>query len=81
MFFSLTVGGHPCKYVKLTPSLFFQASGNQISSLEGLERQLGDKKDLETIYLEHNPVQRTEGTAYRRKISLALPQLKQIDAT
>lgn len=36
---------------------------------------------LETIYLEHNPVQRDLGAAYRRKIQLEMPQLKQIDAT
>lgn len=35
---------------------------------------------LATVYLEGNPAQRTEGTAYRRKVMLALPQLSQIDA-
>jgi len=32
------------------------------------------------VYLEHNPVQRSEGAAYRRKIMLLLPQIQQIDA-
>lgn len=36
---------------------------------------------LETIYLEGNPCQQVESTSYRRKIMLALPQVKQIDAT
>ena len=58
-----------------------QASGNKITSLLDLEPQLANKKSLETVYLEQNPVQQTEGSAYRRKIILALPQLKQIDAT
>ncbi|PAV16652.1 hypothetical protein PNOK_0827200 [Pyrrhoderma noxium] len=57
------------------------ASGNQITALTDLKSQLGDKQDLETIYLENNPVQRAEGSAYRRKIGLELPQVKQIDAT
>ena len=58
-----------------------QASGNKITTLEDLAPQLADKESLETVYLEHNPVQRTEGAAYRRKIILSLPQLKQIVAT
>ncbi|KAG1794750.1 uncharacterized protein BJ212DRAFT_1291751 [Suillus subaureus] len=36
---------------------------------------------LETIYLESNPCQQAEGTGYRRRIMLTLPQVKQIDAT
>jgi len=36
---------------------------------------------LETIYLEGNPCQQAEGASYRRKIMIALPQVKQIDAT
>lgn len=36
---------------------------------------------LETVYLEGNPVQASEGTAYRRKIILMLPQISQLDAT
>ncbi|KAL5526892.1 SDS22 [Sanghuangporus sanghuang] len=59
----------------------FWASNNKITTLLDLAPQLRRKKALETVYLEGNPVQRTEGAAYRRKISLALPQLKQIDAT
>lgn len=36
---------------------------------------------LETVYLEGNPAQRTEGAGYRRKVKLALPQVAQVDAT
>ena len=58
-----------------------QASGNLIDTLRDLEPQLAHIKSLETIYLEGNPVQKSEGTAYRRKIMIALPDIKQIDAT
>ncbi|GAA5969754.1 hypothetical protein JCM11641_008032 [Rhodosporidiobolus odoratus] len=37
--------------------------------------------NLTTIYLEHNPLQKTFATAYRRKIMLECPQVRQIDAT
>lgn len=36
---------------------------------------------LETVYLEGNPAQKKEGTGYRRKVQLALPQIQQLDAT
>lgn len=58
-----------------------QASGNKISNLRALDTQLAHLSKLETVYLEHNPCQRNDITGYRRKIMLALPQLKQIDAT
>jgi protein phosphatase 1 regulatory subunit 7 len=56
-------------------------NGNKISTLTDLDPQLRHISTLETIYLEANPVQASEGANYRRKIMLALPQLKQIDAT
>ncbi|KAG6917007.1 hypothetical protein DXG01_004272 [Tephrocybe rancida] len=56
-------------------------NGNEIPDLTGLEPQLGGIKTLETLYLEANPCQKKDMTGYRRKIMLALPQLKQIDAT
>ncbi|KAF9468131.1 hypothetical protein BDZ94DRAFT_844706 [Collybia nuda] len=56
-------------------------NGNQIPDLQGLEPQLGKLSTLETLYLEANPCQAKDMTGYRRKIMLALPQLKQIDAT
>jgi len=54
---------------------------NKISSLDDLEPQLKRISTLETIYLEGNPVQAAEGVNYRRKVTLALPQVKQLDAT
>ncbi|KAF5371855.1 hypothetical protein D9615_009562 [Tricholomella constricta] len=56
-------------------------NGNQIPDLTALEPKLGAIKSLETLYLEANPCQTKDMTGYRRKIMLALPQLKQIDAT
>lgn len=54
---------------------------NKIPDLRDLEPQLSKHKQLETIYLEGNPCQKAEGVNYRRKIMLALSQVKQIDAT
>lgn len=62
-------------------SYFSQINNNLILTLQGLEPQLKDISTLETIYLEGNPVQAKEGTHYRRKIILALPQIQQLDAT
>ncbi|KAG6810487.1 hypothetical protein H0H92_011667 [Tricholoma furcatifolium] len=59
----------------------FWINGNKIPDFTGLEPQLGAIKSLETLYLEANPCQKSDMTGYRRKIMLALPQLKQIDAT
>ncbi|CEL55522.1 hypothetical protein RSOLAG1IB_01534 [Rhizoctonia solani AG-1 IB] len=59
----------------------FWASDNQIATLNDLERELGGIKTLSTIYLERNPCEKDDPTGYRRKIMLALPQVKQIDAT
>jgi hypothetical protein len=57
-----------------------QLNQNKISTLQTLEPQLGSISTLETVYLEGNPCQKAD-VNYRRKIMLALPQLKQIDAT
>ncbi|KAH9481434.1 Coiled-coil domain-containing protein 174 [Psilocybe cubensis] len=56
-------------------------NGNKIPDLSSLEPELRGISTLETLYLEHNPCQKNDMTGYRRKIQLALPQLKQIDAT
>jgi len=58
-----------------------QASYNQISDLRALDTQLRPLPNLETVYLEGNPCQTNDRAGYRRKIMLALPQVKQIDAT
>lgn len=69
-------------YVVLhSPTYLFQMNGNQIPDLQALERELSSIKSLSTLYLEGNPCQQNDMTGYRRKIMLALPQLKQIDAT
>lgn len=64
-------------------STFFQtqANGNQFSSYDDVETQLGNKKKLETVYLEGNPLQKNDPSNYRRKIKLLLPTIAQIDAT
>ncbi|KAK2462979.1 hypothetical protein APHAL10511_005031 [Amanita phalloides] len=56
-------------------------NNNKIPDLHALERELRSVTTLETLYLEGNPCQLSDMTGYRRKIMLALPQLKQIDAT
>ncbi|TIA75633.1 hypothetical protein E3P92_00768 [Wallemia ichthyophaga] len=57
------------------------ANSNQIDNLDGVESQLQHIQSLHTIYLEHNPIQHSLNTSYRRKLKILLPQLKQIDAT
>lgn len=61
----------------------FWANSNAIEDLHHIDEQLGVARmpHLNTVYFELNPVQRKEGAAYRRKLILALPQVKQIDAT
>ena len=56
-------------------------NGNKIPDLLTLEEELGSLSTLTTIYLEGNPCQLDNMSGYRRKVMLALPQLKQIDAT
>ena len=57
------------------------ASSNLILSFEEVERELADKKELKTVYLEMNPLQLKNPALYRNKIRLALPQIQQIDAS
>ncbi|GAA6001955.1 hypothetical protein JCM10207_003010 [Rhodosporidiobolus poonsookiae] len=57
----------------------FWANDNALTSLPVLPPS--SHPNLSTIYLEHNPVQKTLGAAYRRKIMLECPQVGQIDAT
>lgn len=58
-----------------------QANDNRIPDLNDLGPQLSKHEKLETIYLEGNLCQKAEGVNYRRKVMLALPIVKQIDAT
>lgn len=57
------------------------ASYNQIGDFTEVEKVLKDKEDLTTVYFEGNPLQLRGPALYRNKVRLALPQLKQIDAT
>lgn len=57
------------------------ASSNLILSFEEVERELADKKELNTVYFEMNPLQLKNPVLYRNKIRLALPQIQQIDAS
>ncbi|WFC98944.1 protein phosphatase regulatory subunit Sds22 [Malassezia yamatoensis] len=61
----------------------FWGNDNRIQDLNHLDQFLGPKlmPDLETVYLEGNPGQKAEGANYRRKISLMLHQIDQLDAT
>lgn len=61
--------------------MLLQINDNKITTLEDIEPQLKHIETLETIYLERNPVQASEGAAYRRKLILLLPQIQQLDAT
>ena len=46
-----------------------------------MEAQLKDKEKLETVYFEGNPLQLRQPALYRNKVRLALPQVRQIDAS
>ena len=57
------------------------ASSNQLALFEEIETELADKKDLNTVYFEGNPLQLRNPALYRNKVRLALPQIQQIDAS
>lgn len=57
------------------------ASSNQFASFEEVERELRDKEELTTVYFEGNPLQLRSPALYRNKVRLAIPQIKQIDAS
>lgn len=57
------------------------ASNCLLKSFEEIEKQLKDKEELETVYFEGNPLQKAQMALYRNKVKLALPQVKQIDAS
>jgi protein phosphatase 1 regulatory subunit 7 len=46
-----------------------------------VERELGGKKALTTVYFEGCPLQLRGPAVYRNKVRLALPQVLQIDAS
>ncbi|EDO16114.1 hypothetical protein Kpol_1001p26 [Vanderwaltozyma polyspora DSM 70294] len=59
------------------------ASFNKVDqTFESLGEELGKLPNLETIYLEANPIQRNNEISYRRKLMMNLgPSLQKIDAT
>ncbi|KAF2448176.1 L domain-like protein [Karstenula rhodostoma CBS 690.94] len=59
----------------------FWASNCQLSDFNEVEKQLGDKEELETVYFEGNPLQKSQPVLYRNKVRLALPKIRQIDAS
>lgn len=56
------------------------ASNNKLESFEEVEKELGGKEKLETVYFEGNPLQRKQPVLYRGKVRMALPRVRQIDA-
>ncbi|EZG57883.1 protein phosphatase 1 regulatory subunit sds22 [Gregarina niphandrodes] len=54
-------------------------NGNDIQELEEV-RKLSTLVNLDTIYLEHNPIKDQLGPGYRQAVLDILPNLKQIDA-
>jgi protein phosphatase 1 regulatory subunit 7 len=57
------------------------ASSNKLADFREVERELADKENLETVYFEMNPLQLAGPAVYRNKVRLALPLVKQIDAS
>ena len=56
----------------------FWANSCQVGNFKEVEKLIPNS-GLQTVYFEHNPIQKDP--QYRRKIKLALPSLTQIDAT
>lgn len=59
----------------------FWASDCRLESFEEIGRELADKAALTTVYFEGNPLQRRQPVLYRGKVRMAVPQVRQIDAT
>ena len=57
------------------------ASSNMLHSFEEIETELKDKERLTTVYFEANPLQFQSPALYRNKVRMALPQVRQIDAS
>ena len=57
------------------------ASSNLLDSFEEVEEQLRDKKELNTVYFEANPLQLRGPAVYRNKVKLALPNIEKVDAS
>ena len=61
-----------------------QFNDNSVGSWDEVQA-LASLKKLETVYLERNPIyfdsSKQQDPSYRRKVMLALPWVRQIDAT
>ena len=57
------------------------ASDCNIDSFVDIEQELRGKSRLTTVYFEGNPIQTMQRPLYRNKVKIALPQVKQVDAT
>jgi protein phosphatase 1 regulatory subunit 7 len=81
----LDISNNPITHLENLSSLShleeFWASNCQIDDFAEVERELRGKAELTTVYLEGNPLQLKSPAVYRNKIRLALPQVKQIDAS
>ncbi|KAL1391168.1 protein phosphatase-like protein PP1 regulatory subunit sds22 [Phyllosticta capitalensis] len=81
----IDITGNPIEHLSdleaLTNLEEFWASYCQLSDFAEVERELADKENLETVYFEGNPLQTRQPALYRNKVRLALPRVKQIDAT
>ncbi|OJD36187.1 protein phosphatase pp1 regulatory subunit [Diplodia corticola] len=81
----IDITGNPIEHLTnlagLTLLEEFWASYCQLADFAEIERELRDKENLETVYFEGNPLQTRQPALYRNKVRLALPQVKQIDAS
>ncbi|KAF2144157.1 uncharacterized protein K452DRAFT_296389 [Aplosporella prunicola CBS 121167] len=81
----IDITGNPIEHLTKLDNLKqleeFWASYCKIADFAEVERELRDKENLETVYFEGNPLQLRQPALYRNKVRLALPQVKQIDAT
>ncbi|KAI9178964.1 protein phosphatase regulatory subunit Sds22 [Blastocladiella emersonii ATCC 22665] len=55
-------------------------SNNKLDDWTDVENETKGMPNLETIYLEGNPLQAAAGATYRLKVKTLVPQVKQIDA-
>jgi len=67
----------PFAHMKTLEELWL--SGNKISTFDDVQPLSNLGENLETVYLEYNPLQ--EDPLYRKKLAELIPSLTQIDAT
>jgi hypothetical protein len=72
---------HLTDLASLTKLKEFWASNCKLGNFAEVEKELGGCEELETVYFEGNPLQRSQPALYRNKVKLALPRVVQIDAS